>query len=274
MKLKDINLQNLWEEEMGWNRAKSIDRLVNDCVEEAFWEKNAPKYSVKNNLCRNIPSLNDKILSLIIPDSAVWEIGSGSGNFTIPIASKAKSVLGIEASKAMIQSAKIETLGKGIKNIKFINSKWEDFQTEKETDIIISINSLYRIKNIESCLSKMNNLAKKRIIIARSLVRPKFFDVLKKLDIDYHECNDYILIPNILWKWGIYATVEYITQNCVIRYLSEIDIERDIPDYIVGESRQKVITEVKKRLKNDKGVFLYEYKAAFIVIHWDKCISE
>ena len=49
-KLRNINLNELWEKEQEWLDYNLLDRKYNDCVELKFWKDLAPRYSEKFRL--------------------------------------------------------------------------------------------------------------------------------------------------------------------------------------------------------------------------------
>lgn len=61
----------------------------------------------------------------IQPDDRVLDLFCGIGNFTLPIAQKAKEVIGIEALESMVQRAKENASASGINNCQFVAADLE-----------------------------------------------------------------------------------------------------------------------------------------------------
>jgi len=273
--LTNIDYKKIWLDEMGWNNHSENSRLCNDEVEEAFWEKLAPNYSLNNNLYVEIPIIGKTLLKLIDKNSSVLEIGSGSGNFTIPMAEKASKVLGVEPSKAMIRAANERVKTVNLKNIEFINCKWEKYIQETMVDTTVSINSLYRIKDIELALKKMDLSAAKRCIIVRSIIRPKLYKLYEDQNVAYRKCNDYIMMPNILWKMGICANVNYLSQKCTQIYssLEEVknEFKRDLDEAIYLENWHWLLDTFIKVAKRDSNLgYIYESTVCYTLVWWNK----
>jgi len=273
--LANVDYNKIWLNEMGWNDQSENSRLCNDEVEEAFWEKRAPHYSLTNNLYSGIPIIGKQLLKLIDKDSFVLEIGSGSGNFTIPIAEKASKVLGVEPSKAMIRTSNERVKNTNLKNIEFINCKWEEYIQETIADITVSVNSFYRIKDIELALKKMDLSATKRCIIVRSIIRPKLYELYEGHNIAYRKCNDYIMIPNILWKMGICANINYLPQKCKYTYSSieevKNELKQDINEETYLKDGHKLIEAFNNIAVEDTNhQYIYESNVCYTLIWWNK----
>ena len=266
---KNVDYNHLWLEEMGFYDSNSEGRLVNDQIEETFWEGVAEGYSQTNNLFRTISGLGDAIFGLLQKDDVVWEIGSGSGNFTIPMSQRVAHVLGIEPSKAMLAAANKRVREELIYNISFLQSKWEDFSSKEAADVVLSINSFYRIRDISEALHKMSMYAKRRCIIVRSISRSPFFEICQKANISCHWCKDYILIPNILWQQGVAANVSYLTRSSTKRYKNMDEVYRHFPGDISTEEIGILEDIFLSCAVKDGDGYVYPFLAQFVIIWWD-----
>lgn len=66
----------------------------------------------------------------------VLDVGSGSGKYTIRIAEEADEVTALDISDEMLEILKEDARKEGLKNIKYINSDWEDFESSDKYDLI------------------------------------------------------------------------------------------------------------------------------------------
>ena len=70
----------------------------------------------------------------------------------------------------------------------------EDFTTDAVFDYIVSVNSLYRIRDIKSALLKMHAYSTQGFIIVRTIQRPFFYSLYQKNGVSCPECLDYQLL--------------------------------------------------------------------------------
>ena len=265
-----IDYGEIWLQEMGFYDADPAGRKVNDRTEEAFWEGIAPQYAQTNNLFRSVPGLGDAILQLLDEDDVVWEIGSGSANFTIPVAQKVRWVLGIEPSAAMLAAARARIHAEGIENVSFVQKKWEDFSSSEGADVVLSINSFYRIRDIHAALDKMTQYAARRCIVVRSVSRSPLFAICKEAGIPYRCCKDYILMPNILWQQDIAAHVRYISKESTKRYESMEDVCKEFPQGITPQEMRTLQELFLSRAEKDHNGYIYPFRSKFVIMRWDR----
>lgn len=209
MKLTDQLLSDLWLEEMGWNSPDRKSRKFDDSLEEAFWEKAAPHYAETNNLNNDTPLIAKTILDFVGRNHRILEIGPGSGNFTVRLSPFAGEILAVEPSAAMRQALKKNLAAFNVSHVTVIPKKWEEAEGVK-ADYVVSVNSLYRVRDIRSALEKMIACASRGVIIVRMVQRPFFFEILSKLGIPAEECKDHLLIPLFLAVLGYKADVSYL----------------------------------------------------------------
>lgn len=205
-----VDFSKIWEQEMEFANATTDSRKVNDAVEKAFFEKLALSYSTACNLNNDTAVISEKLHSLLGDGNDILEIGPGTGNFSLPMSTYSRSVFGIDFSEAMLRELEKNCIRSGISNIHWMCGKWEEAVIDRNVDFIVSVNSLYRIRDIQSALLKMHRHAKKGVVLIRTLQRPRFAPLYRECDLAFDECRDYMIIPNICWKNGIPANVEYL----------------------------------------------------------------
>lgn len=66
----------------------------------------------------------------------VLEFGSGTGNMTQRVATKARQVVALDSSEEMLSMAKQKLLGK--RNVTFLRAEMESFDIEKKFDLVLS----------------------------------------------------------------------------------------------------------------------------------------
>ena len=202
----DIDFNAVWQETFGWNAAGDTDnRKFNDQAENDFWVRLAPRYTQEYNLNHDTGLIADKLAGLLGRNKTILEMGCGSGNFTLLMAQYSQQILGLDFSPAMLAVLEERRLAEGIGNIRTQAGKWEDFTTDAVFDYIVSVNSLYRIRDIKSALLKMHAYSTQGFIIVRTIQRPFFYSLYQKNGVSCPECPDYQLLPLLLWRLGFAA---------------------------------------------------------------------
>lgn len=240
MLYQDIDYKKLWLDHMGWNAKKCDTRQFVDAIERAFWKMLAPKYTAEYNLNNDTNKIANKLYQLLGDNKEILEIGCGTGNFTMLMSSYAKKIIGVDFSKDMLRELAKKCDVSSTNNISLINSKWEDYEASSMVDYIVSINSLYRIKDIETALLKMDKMARYGVIIVRTIQESFFAPLYREYNLSPKSCIDYKIMPNILWQNGIHANVDFIeyTRNRYFDSVEEIELElkKDLLDYGTHDS--------------------------------------
>lgn len=237
MKIQDIDFDAVWKDTMGWNAPYREGRKFQDAVELAFWEKLAPSYTEQYNLNHDTPLIASWLRRSIGKGQSILEIGCGSGNFTMEMAPVARSIVGLDFSPAMLREMEKRAAAHGYMHIRGQVGKWEDFSPSEHFDSIVSMNSLYRIEDIEAALLKMWDYGD-QVLIVRTIQRSLWHFIYKDLGIPSEECRDYQILPQLFWSHGIHANVEYITYP----------IRRQYPSWEV----------IREQMKAEIGVAEYE----------------
>lgn len=273
LKLNDIVLNNIWQAEMGWDKYDSGSRKFNDEVELAFWDKLAPSYTQNNNLYNECPLLGEKIKELIGSDKNIIEIGCGTGNFTVPLAKYSKTVFALDFSLAMLYELQKKLNYENLSNVQIVQGKWEDVELPFSADYVVSVNSLYRIYDIQQALTKIINFCQQGFVIVRTIQRPFFHKLYTDSGLTFKECLDYKILPLILWNNKINANVNFVKHKKTKQYSSMTEVHQEIIDDL-GESvfRQK-FKDLEEQLlnhvqqKDDKLLFTAERITVIIDYH-------
>jgi len=102
---------------------------------------------------------------------SVIDVGAGTGFFSIPLARRGYRVTAVEPSAAMIDILLRKAGKKTFSSLITVDGKrWEDFDGAR-ADSIISVHSLYGIRDKASALLKMTEYGDKRIVIVTNINR-------------------------------------------------------------------------------------------------------
>ncbi len=270
--LKTLNMDDFWQQEQGWDTRKKSGRKFDDEVELAFWEKIAPSYSKNFNLCRDVPGLKKKLLSLLEADSEILEIGCGTGNFTIPLAAWVRQVTALDFSPAMLAQLQQNIRNGNIGNIRPICGKWEDYKMDYDVDYILSVNSLYRVCYMEQALRKILLHARKGLVLVRTQIRPYLYEIYRKLNISYKHNNDYMLLPLMLWNMGCNIEVANFSYQkpCTYHGWQEVESEmvRNLGTLTYLNFNDKLQQEFYARARMEEAGFVYDSKRVVEVISY------
>lgn len=202
MDFTHMDWQAVWEEEFAKRELSQGKRLRDDRAELAFWEQLAPHYDEKHRLDEEVPGLLFYLKKAIGTGVFVREIGPGTGNFTLSLASHAAQWEGIEFSPAMQKEVERKITQAGWHHIRIRSGKWEDISIEEVADVLLAVNSLYRMERLQDALDKMIRTTRKKLILVRTLqyqesVAKRFAGVVG------HVYPDFYLMVNMLWARGL-----------------------------------------------------------------------
>lgn len=251
LKLTDIDFNAVWQETFGWNTDDKSVRKFDDRVESDFWVKLAPRYTEEYNLNHDTPLIAQRLQQLLGSGHSILEIGCGSGNFTALMARYSKNILGLDFSPAMLAVLQQRLLAEGIGNVQTQSGKWEDFTTDAAFDYIVSVNSLYRIRDMADALHKMNAYSRRGFIIVRTIQRPFFYRLYRDCGLDCAECPDYQLLPLLLWQQGIQADVEFLhyTKDRSFNDLETVvqEMRNDLGSEVFTSQRDKLLSALEQQ---------------------------
>ena len=250
MQLKELNLNQIWQDSFGWKGEKANPRKLDDRLEREFWERTAPCYTEKYNLNNDSPLLAEALQKRIAPRSSILEIGPGSGNFTLPMAAYAEKVLGLDMAPAMLRELERRVKQSDCRNVETVCGKWEDYTPQEPYDYIVSVNSLYRIRDMEGALMKMYRCVKKGIILLRTIQRPFFFPLYRELGLACEECTDYQLLPLYFWQHDIHAEVEFLEyrkKKCFAAWEEvEAELLNDLGAEQFGARKEEIMSALRR----------------------------
>jgi ubiquinone/menaquinone biosynthesis C-methylase UbiE len=111
----------------------------------------------------------ESFIKILDPDPSwtVIDMGCGGGTLAIPLSGKVKHITAVDFSDTMIEILRAESEKRGIKNIETIKASWTDNWPDAGIgiyDVALASRSL-NVDDARSALAKLNNAARKRVII-------------------------------------------------------------------------------------------------------------
>lgn len=211
-------------------------------------------------------------------DITVMDIGAGPGTMAIPIARKVKHLTAVDPSAEMIHFLQERAYQEGLKNLSYINKKWEDIESTRdveEHDVLIASFSLYMM-DLKAALCKMNELANDYVFLFTFVGNPEWDQrtLWKKLyDEDFCIGPDYIYVNNILYDMGIYANLEISDVVHVQRFSS---LEKAVLYYSIklrvhSPTNREIIHEyLSNNFIAENGYFFSKHPMKIARIWWRK----
>jgi len=241
-----------------------------------FWDKRAPSFA--DHAGKTF--YPDSFLNIMNPDPSwtVLDMGCGGGTLAIPLADRVKHITAVDFSEKMLEILRTETEKRKIKNIQTIHAGWEDSWDESGIgtyDVAIASRSL-AVDDIKSSLTKLNNAARKRVIIS-TVTGDGPFDrkMFEAIGRERQAGVDYIYFYNLLYQMGISASISFIIEDNQKTFESHEDACESVR-WMFQEMTPGEEMSLKKYLRDhlveENGRLALDYKktAKWAVIWWDK----
>ncbi len=270
--IKDINDIDWYE--VIKNKKELLPKAVNNGSD--FWNKRAPSFA--DHAGKTF--YPDSFLKIMNPQSSwtVLDIGCGGGTLAIPLANKVKYITAVDFSEKMLEILGAEADRRGINNIETIKSSWEDNWSKYDIgtyDVALASRSL-AVDDIRSAIIKLNNAARKRVIIS-TVVGDGPFDreMIEAVGRERSSNIDYIYFYNLLYQMGIFANISFIVEENDKSFES---LEDACESYkwmfqeMTPDEEARLNKFLGEHLVEEKGRFIMNYKkiTRWAVIWWDK----
>ena len=189
-----------------------------DALVPTFWnEKKANWYleAVRKS------DYSQKVLEVIAPlldsDFTLLDVGAGCGALSISLAKQVKEVTALEPSIYMLNCLKRESSREGVKNIRSIQSLWEEVALDAH-DVILCANVPTLLLDPQFFVQKAESLANFYIIMIQGVGRENnkfFFRELFPLIFgkELSEKDDYLSTYSQLHRLNIFANIRIIEYN-------------------------------------------------------------
>jgi cyclopropane fatty-acyl-phospholipid synthase-like methyltransferase len=113
----------------------------------------------------------EAIASYLRPEDTVVDAGGGAGRVSLPLALRCQEVINVDLSPGMKAEFEAAATEAGITNARFILSDWLDTR-ELSSDLVITSNVTYFVRDIVSFVRKMDETAKRRVVMTVWSVPP------------------------------------------------------------------------------------------------------
>ncbi|EFO9213285.1 class I SAM-dependent methyltransferase [Campylobacter lari] len=139
-----------------------------------LWNKKAKSYARYSSNLNEIQKVTFAKLGSL-QDKSVVDIGCGSGVWTLHLAQKAKSVLGIDSSSAMLEILQEDAKTHAISNIRTLNLDFENFYKNNNTKFDLAFLSMSPALQNEKDYKAFLSLASKKVYLGWASRRKSSF---------------------------------------------------------------------------------------------------
>lgn len=263
---------DIWRDlQKDWN-GNDVPRTINDEVELSFWKPflRDKESEGPDAYSRRIWDAISDILGEEYYDT-ITEIGPGWGNYTFDLVEHCRHLICVDMSPDVLDHIG-RTAHQYHLNIDTVCSKWEDYRG-KVSDVVFGFNCFYRMSEIESCLSKIDQMGRRRIIGMTSGPEKEYLAVFEKelgLRIRYTRL-DYVVLVNILYQLGIDVNVRIVDLQKDYAYRSVPAAARIASKRILSEEydMEDIIRIMRRYLKKgDDGLYHYVHDFKAAIIYW------
>src|SRR5712692_3551 len=120
-----------------------------------FWERRAHGFhrSTKDTITSDPFYL--RLRNIVTPQKSVLDVGAGTGRFSLALAPQTEHVTAVEPSAAMLDFLRNDAAKRGLSNISYAQTTWQDAPDDLQADIVICSHVLYPIRDIVPFLAKL-----------------------------------------------------------------------------------------------------------------------
>lgn len=219
--------------------------------------------------------LLDFLLSRLLPEMTVLDIGAGIGRWTVPIARKVRKVTAVEPLSGMREVLQERLASLGITNVALVDAPWMDARVGPH-DVAIAAHSSYTSPDLLGFVRKMERSARKTCYLALRV--PAHDGVIGELSLrfrgQWHDSPNFIVGFNLLLSAGIYASV--VMEKATVRRWSdktlEDALERAKRHLGVEDAHhdQAIMECLSQRLALADGAYQWPDGMRSALLYWDQ----
>lgn len=178
----------------------------------------------------------------VTPETTVLDVGAGTGRFTLALAPLVQHVTAIEPGTRMLDYLRRDLDGRGLTNVEYLQTTWQDAPDDLSADIVICSHVVYPIRDIVPFLEKLKAATRRSCYL---YVRATPIDAATAHlwrhfhSEERHFTPSYIHVLDVLFEMGIYANVEIVTLPSSMRYPSvDVAVEELLEQLILPDDEQ------------------------------------
>lgn len=216
-----------------------------------FWDRRARGFHRATKDTVGNDPLFQRLREVVTPQTDVLDVGAGTGRFALALAPQARQVIAVEPNATMLNYLRQDATEKGIANITYVPSTWQDAPADLSADIVICSHVLYPLRDIEAFLAKMRNATRQSCYI---YMRAIHFDwITNPLWQHFHGSDraqppTYIHALDVMYELGMYADVEIVKMPQTMRYPTVEIVLDELQEQLILPGDTETRAELRKLL--------------------------
>jgi len=267
-----------WEEE--WSKAHEASPLKVTTENEAKWERYwsicAEQYGRDVEADR---ALYEAVVDHLVREGrlrttdAVLDIGCGPGTYTIPLAQRARLVVGLDSAPGMIEELNRRASAQGLKNVRGTVGRWEDMDGS-DSDLVVCVLSP-AVRDAKALLRMLSVSRRDCCYITAALgeeMRTRN-ELWQKVVGEFRPSNAYdVRFPlNILMERGLRPDLKHVSADFNTAARADVVISNYQAYFeIFTEMNEEKRTIVKDHIldRSENGLFHRKGRKVLAVITW------
>jgi SAM-dependent methyltransferase len=174
-------------------------------------------------------NITEYVMKELAGSASIFDVGAGTGFLSIPLAENGFRVKAIDPAREMLSILERKIAGRNL-TLETVNESWESF-TDDQADAILSVHSIYPMKDPNYAILKMKRNADKSVIVVRKSVQDESVADIIRNRYNKKRCSQISDedVKLILKNGKISFKADDITQTRLSRFT---DINEEIDYYV------------------------------------------
>lgn len=240
-----------------------------------FWDRRARGFHHSTKYTATRDPFYLRLREIVTPQTSVLDVGAGTGRFSLALSPQVEHIIAVEPSAAMMEYLRRDASDKGLSNISYVQTSWQQAPDHLQADISICSHVVYPIRDIVPFLKKLQSATRQSCYM---YVRATHMDVLTA-DLWKHFHHDerymppsYIHVLDVLYEMDIFANVEIVTLPPSLRYPSLDVAETEMLEQLIlpddDTTRSELRTLLEKWLVERDGMLVPPPREMLCAIIW------